>query len=109
MRSSRHGHGAVIYKGNIVACGGLTSETPAKSNSCETYDITTGAWTAFPPMRVARTNFALVEADDLLFAIGGHDENSVEEYVARSQQWELFDGRLPYGWGHLSSVVVRQR
>ena len=80
---------AVEWNGTVVVTGGFYPVTA----SVEQFNPKTNQWTALPDLQVARSNHALINIDNCLYAIGGDNNqvclNSVERYDAASKSWKI--------------------
>ncbi len=93
LQGVRSGHGAVFLKGVVLVVGGNNGE--AILNSCEAYNVRTGAFRKMADMKERRDELAVVVGrDGRVYAIGGCGEgsrclNTVECYDPDKNEWRL--------------------
>ena len=100
MQTARHDASATSWNNTVVVAGGRSER-----NSVQQYDLLTNTWTNMPPLIQARTEFALVNLDGTLLAIGGIGDgkilSSVEQFDVDTNQWKLTAslniGRFKFG------------
>lgn len=78
---------ATILNGYINVAGGRSLEDKT-TNSAELYDPKCDAWTNIASMKLDRYDFALIELNGFLYAMGGNeDENVIEKYDPWKNCW----------------------
>lgn len=98
----RRGFGAAYLSRQIYLIGGR----PLSSMSTvDIYDITRSEWTLGSPLQTARAWHSVVEADGILFAIGGSDKNglplqSAEFLDSRVGTWQRMPNMQEARFGH---------
>lgn len=86
MLERRYSFGVATLNGKIYACGGMSSNR-LKLSSVEVYDPITKLWTLGASMQEPRSFFGMVSYVDKLWAIGGHNF----ETVSILQTVEVYD------------------
>ena len=110
MATARHGLQAVALGGNIYAIGGQTSESAGYTNSVERYDPVTDTWTPVSGMNAARSYFAAVVYDGLIYAMGGEGSSgslsSIERYDPANDTWTTLAAALPVAMRSFTATLI---
>jgi len=91
MQTARYAASATSWNNTVVVAGG---EPECNLRSVQQYDLLSNTWTNMPPLIQARRDFALVNLDGTLLAIGGRGDgykrlSSVEQFDVDTNQWKL--------------------
>lgn len=87
IQHARFDYSAAIMGGKIYIAGGKNGTASSSLDSVECYDPVDDKWTEISNMNYARTDFALVEFNGMLYAMGHH--KSVERYDPVQNVWTV--------------------
>ena len=93
MNTARYTHGVAVVDGKMYAVGGLDS-TNTNLSSVESFDPSTGQWSAMAAMSTARCLHGVAVVNGKLYVVGGKDGtgnavNSVESFDPSTGQWSV--------------------
>ena len=89
----RRALGAAVLNGQVYAVGGWNGAA-TQLNLVEVLDPATGAWTIAPSLQVARSQHAVIAADEKLWVVGGWSAEeglvaAVERFSPAQRTWEI--------------------
>lgn len=84
MTVPRYNAAAAVLNGYIYVAGGDGREWD-ELDSVELYDSKCDEWIGIKPMERSRTNFALIESNGFLYAMGGCE--TIEKYEPWKYRW----------------------
>lgn len=85
MPTARSNYAVATMNGNIYVAGGMVDDIRMRTVEC--YNPTSNVWTTKCPMNLARANFALVESQGNLYAMG--DERHIERFNHYRNEWSV--------------------
>lgn len=86
MKIAREQHSVVLLNGYIHVAGGFTTGN-CKTTSAELYDPRIDRWVRLANMNISRSDFALFEFNEFLYAMGG--SNAAERYDPWKNCWTI--------------------
>lgn len=86
MTEARSNYAATEFKGKIYVAGGKSGDGSVLA-SVECYDVNENKWTEVSKMNHPRFDFALVAANDFLYAIGC--DKTIERYDPLADIWTV--------------------
>ncbi|XGW14736.1 hypothetical protein V3C99_000756, partial [Haemonchus contortus] len=87
MLTRRWGHGSAVLHGELYVAGGA-KEVLEELSSAEKYDLRNNKWFSVADMSCSRVGLGLAAVNGKLYAIGGLNDDSVEVFDPKRNQWK---------------------